>query len=184
MRLDGKTENRGDIEDKFLSAKAMLYAIQCHGSTNHTYDGHAYDIHLQMVADVAKKFLHIIPSHRRQGILAAAWCHDVIEDCRQTYNDVKKETNEFVADIVYALTNEKGKTRKERANDKYYDGIRRTPYASFVKVCDRIANIEYSIKSKSRMADMYFKEAKDFKNELWTPTLDPMFAYIDKIYNP
>ena len=37
------------------------------------------------------------------------------------------------AEIVYALTNDKGRTRKERAGEHYYAGIRETPYAPFVK---------------------------------------------------
>jgi hypothetical protein len=64
------------------------------------------------------------------------------------------------------LTNEKGKNRKERANAKYYEGIRNTPYAVFVKICDRIANVEYSKHSGSRMYDMYRKEFVDFIFEL------------------
>jgi hypothetical protein len=33
--------------------------------------------------------------------------HDVIEDCRETCNDVKKATNEEIAELAYALTNKK-----------------------------------------------------------------------------
>ena len=33
--------------------------------------------------------------------------HDVIEDCRETYNDVNKATNEEIPELAYALTNEK-----------------------------------------------------------------------------
>ena len=132
--------------------KAKIYAINCHNMTNQLYDGQPYEVHLNMVHDVALKFIHLIPIKDRNNVLAACYCHDLIEDARQTYNDVKKATNKMVAELSYALTNEKGKTRKERANDKYYEGIRQTPYATFIKVCDRIANYEYSKQSGSRMA--------------------------------
>jgi (p)ppGpp synthase/HD superfamily hydrolase len=115
-----------------------------------------------MVVNTARKFLHLIPEEEQGNILAGCWLHDVIEDCRETYNDVKKETNETVAELVYALTNEKGKNRKERANDKYYEGIRNTPYATFIKLCDRIANVEYSYATESRMFEMYCKENENF----------------------
>ena len=72
-----------------------------------------------------------------------------------------------MAEIVYALTNEKGRTRKERANAKYYEGIRATPYATLVKVCDRIANVTNSRNKGSRMLDVYRKEYSDFKGQLF-----------------
>ena len=40
---------------------------------------------------------------------------------------------------MYALTNEKGRTRAERAGVKYYEGIRAVPYAPMVKLADRMA---------------------------------------------
>ena len=69
-----------------------------------------------------------------------------------TYNDVKKVAGSMLTEeqalmateIVYALTNDKGRSRAERAGEKYYQGIRETPYAPFVKLCDRLANITYS----------------------------------------
>ena len=73
--------------------KAKEYAIYCHDMTAHQYDGKPYDTHLQMVFDTAKKFIHLIPAEQHENVLAACWVHDVIEDCRQTYNDVKNATN-------------------------------------------------------------------------------------------
>ena len=145
---------------------AREYAIHCHNSTNHTYDCFAYSVHLQMVVDVAQKFIHLIPEKDKNTVVAACWVHDTIEDCRVTYNDLKNSLNEQIAEIAYALTNEKGKNRAERANEKYYEGIRNTPYAVFVKLCDRIANYEYSKKSGSRMTEIYEKEMDDFITNL------------------
>lgn len=161
-----------------LEEQAAKYASQCHRDTNHTYDGMPYTIHLADVVLVAEKFKHIIPNRDWGTVVAACWCHDVIEDTRQTYNDVKNATSEQVAEIVYALTNEKGKSRKERANDRYYQGIQETPYASFVKICDRIANTEYSKQTGSRMYEMYKKENMNFYAQLHTPEYDEMFDYL------
>jgi len=112
--------------------------------------------------------------------LSACWCHDVIEDCRQTYPDVKENTNENVANIVYALTNEKGKTREERANDKYYEGIRETPYATFVKLCDRMANLDYSKRKSPKMTKVYLKDMSNFIKKIYDPKYDEMFDYLKK----
>jgi (p)ppGpp synthase/HD superfamily hydrolase len=165
-----------------LLQKAKLLAIDYHGNTNHLYDGQPYYIHLDMVDNVGKDFIRLIPEVDRQTVRSACWLHDTIEDTRKTWNDIKSEMNEQIADIVYALTNEKGKTRKERANDKYYEGIRNTPYATFVKICDRIANIEYSKKSGSSMFKKYMKEHDEFKKQLFTEEYSVMWAYLEGLF--
>lgn len=95
-------------------------------------------------------------------ITSSVYFHDVIEDCRMTYNDVKNLIGETAADIVYAVTNHKGKTRKDRANELYYQEIRETPGASFVKMCDRIANVRFSRLMGSSMYEKYKQENEHF----------------------
>ena len=104
--------------------------------------------------------------------------HDTIEDCRLTYNDVKQVAGETVANIVYAVTNEKGKNRKERANEAYYDGIRKTMWAKYVKLCDRLANVQYSYDNMSRMYGVYQKENDAFLQSLF-PNEGEMYHYRD-----
>ena len=174
-RNDGNTMLAAAFSSELVS-KAREYATLQHFKTNHKYDGQPYDVHLQMVYDFACKYVHLLPDNKTiSEVLAACWVHDVIEDCRQTYNDVKNVLGEKVADIAYALTNEKGKTRKERANDKYYEGIRNTPFATYVKICDRLANATYSKQSGSKMVEAYKKENEDFKKQLWSLAYQEMF---------
>lgn len=154
---------------------AKKYAINCHEQTNHTYDNNPYSVHLQMVYDFGCKYAHLLPDSQVDQALAGCWTHDTIEDTRQTYNDVKAACGEAVAEIAYALTNEKGKNRKQRANEKYYSGIRNTPSATFVKICDRLANAKYSKEKNNRMLEAYKKELPDFKNQLWLPEFKAMF---------
>ncbi|UZR93489.1 phosphohydrolase [Chondrinema litorale] len=162
--------------------KAKKYAIACHSETNHFYDEHPYEYHLQMVVDVAEKFKFLIPEDKQDNVVAACWVHDVIEDCRQSYNDVAKATSQDVADLAYAVTTEKGKSRKERANEKYYNGIKETPFATFIKVCDRIANIKHSKSMQSRMFQVYSKENEGFKTKLWDTKYLQLFDYMDKLF--
>ena len=146
----------------------MEWCIEQHRKTNHWYDAYLpYEFHLRMVAQAAKDFMHLIPDgERKHNLMSAAYGHDLIEDTRVSYNDVKSVLGEFAADIIYAVSNEKGKNRKERANEKYYEGIRDTPGAVFVKLCDRIANVQYSKMTKSRMFEMYRKENDHFLTSL------------------
>jgi (p)ppGpp synthase/HD superfamily hydrolase len=121
----------------------------------------------------------------RRACYLACWGHDLIEDTRTSYNDVKDKLGQEVAEIIYAVTNEKGKNRKERANHKYYEGIRNTKGAIFVKLCDRIANVQYSKMTKSRMFEMYQKENQHFIEELgWYETHEykVMFDYLQNLF--
>lgn len=166
-----------------LEDHAKNFATNCHQSTNHFYDGLPYEFHLNMVVETAKKFIHLVPEKQREVVLSACWAHDTIEDTRVTYNDVKSVLGEDVAEIVYALTNEKGRNRKERANEKYYVGIRETPYAAFVKICDRIANAEYSKNEQSSMLGKYRKEFEDFEYWLYTDMYHEMFDHLYSVLN-
>jgi (p)ppGpp synthase/HD superfamily hydrolase len=152
-----------------LSEKARIYATARHAATTHSYDGKPYDYHLGMVAAAAREYIGEYEPEVQEVILAACWCHDLIEDARETYNDVKAEMGIEVAEIVYALTNEKGRTRAERANDKYYQGIRETPHATLIKLCDRIANVRQSHLNQSKMLTVYRKEYPGFKQKLYVP---------------
>lgn len=181
------------------------WCIEQHRNTNHYYDQYLpYEFHLRMVVQVYKEFKHLLPEglltreesvyHNRfetidetqTAIELACWGHDLIEDTRVSYNDVKSKLGENAADIIYAVTNEKGKNRSERANVKYYQGIRETPGAVFVKLCDRIANVQYSYMTKSRMFEMYQKENEKFIKLLGRYTqnqeLEPMFQYLENLF--
>jgi (p)ppGpp synthase/HD superfamily hydrolase len=141
-----------------------------------------------MVNNVYEDFQHLLDEELNDYCGKAVWAHDTIEDTRVSYNDVKNQLGDEVADIVYAVTNDKGKNRKERAGDKYYEGIRNTPGAVFVKLCDRIANVQYGKMTKSRMFEMYKKENSEFILQLGYGTTSgfgygEMFVYLNNLFN-
>ncbi len=154
-----------------MNTKIITFAINAHEKTNHLYDQNPYAVHLGIVISYAQKYIHLLPQSLQEDVISACWLHDTIEDCRLTYKDLEKETNTNVAEIVYAVTNEKGKDRKERANAKYYEGIRNTAGAIFVKLCDRLANVKYSKDTNSRMLDVYKNEYHEFINALFPHNL-------------
>ena len=148
-------------------------AHQLHSSVNQTYgEGLPYGYHLDMVVAGIREFGYLVCACEDDvlPLFFGGYYHDSIEDARLTYNDVMntarmKMTEEqalMATEIVYALTNDKGRTRAERAGDKYYQGIRETPYAPFVKLCDRLANIAFSCSSmdagNNRMKLVYKQE--------------------------
>lgn len=157
-----------------------------HASVNHAYDRiRPYGFHLDMVVNWVRKYIGEVCLNEQDvlPIYFAAFYHDSIEDARLSYNDVMKIASEtmneeqaFLAtEIVYALTNEKGRSRAERANEKYYEGIRETPYAPFVKLADRLANTAYAFSKGTadslRMSKVYREELPGFLEAL-KPTGD------------
>lgn len=157
-----------------LNLKNLLngtaWIIKQHEKTNHLYDGYLpYEFHLRQTVAAFFKHNHLLvgfTDKEKDNIMLACWGHDLIEDTRTTYNDCVENLGKEVADIIYAVTNEKGKNRAERANDKYYAGIIECPGAPFVKLCDRIANVKYSAFSQSGMLDLYRKEHFDFHQKM------------------
>lgn len=163
------------------------WCLTQHRETNHFYDTYLpYEFHLRMVVQVCGKFKVLMADSPTFEVLElACWGHDLIEDTRVSYNDCKEVLGEDVANIIYAVSNEKGKNRKERANDKYYEGIRNTKGAEFVKLCDRIANVQYSKMMGSKMFDMYRKENGNFMKQIDgnNPHLNKMYSYLISLFD-
>ena len=162
----------------------IQWCIDQHRNTNHYYDKYLpYEFHLRMVAQVAEDFQYLLQPGAMSIIIVACYGHDLIEGTRCLYNDCKERLGYAVADIIYALTNEKGRNRAERGNDKYYAGINAIPGAIFVKLCDRIANVQYSKLTKSKMFEMYEKENEKFKDYIYDPDFKQMFDYLDSLFD-
>ena len=166
-----------------------LAAHELHQSVNQFYgDDLPYGFHLDMVTEGVISYGHLVCAREEDMIplFFGSYYHDSIEDARLTYNDVirtarkwmTEEQAHMAAEIVYALTNDKGRNRAERAGEKYYLGIRSTPYAPFVKLCDRLANVTYSCSvdnggNGSRMREVYKSEMGKFLPSIISDSDDP-----------
>lgn len=166
-----------------------LAAHNLHQSVNESYgDNLPYGFHLDMVVEGISNYGHLVCACEEDVVplFFGGYFHDSIEDARQTYNDVMRIAHKWMTEeqalmateIVYALTNDKGRTRAERAGEKYYAGIRQTPYAPFVKLCDRLANITYSCsvdngRDGNRMREVYKSEMPHFLPSLSSDSDDP-----------
>ena len=154
-----------------------IWAIDQHRNTNHLYDKIIpYEYHLHMVAREVDRYLWIA-NEQAAGeyttLMDAAYGHDLIEDCRITYNDLLTNgASKKVAEIIYALTDDKGKNRAERGNEEHYKKLVQVPGAAYVKFCDRIANVRYSKFAESSMYDKYKKEHEEFVRKCYIPELE------------
>ena len=182
-----------DYIEKYAEVIGQIKASahQLHEHVNQTYDKvHPYGFHLDMVVQSVYRYGYEVCAAERDvlPLFFGAYFNDSIEDARLTYNDVKKSAQRWMdedqaymaAEIVYALTNDKGRTRAERAGERYYQGIRETPYAPFVKLADRLANISYSFthsnEANAHMKDVYRQELPHFLEAITSPVDDIRFT--------
>jgi len=185
-----------------MTFKEQVYQLHDVG-VNQKYAGiHPYSFHLECVLSQGKKFLHLIPNDSivnvgnsfskpesvHTVVEYALTGHDLIEDARQTYNDIVEVCGDYlgnsiasrmVADMVYCVTDEKGKNREERKNAKYYNELRENKLAVFVKLSDIAANTLYSKLTVSTMYDKYKKEFVKFKELCWIEDYKPFFEYVE-----
>ena len=185
-------EEFANFEEKYSKEIETMRqsAYDLHQSVNQTYgDSLPYGFHLDMVVDLIRRFGHLVCAGEEDvlPLFFGGFYHDSIEDARLTYNDVKKVARQWMTDeqaltaveIVYALTNDKGRSRAERAGEKYYKGIRETPYAPFVKLCDRLANTTFSCsddEGNPRMREVYKQEMPHFLRAINPHSGDQRFA--------
>lgn len=185
-----------DLQQKLDELAPIINEIRndahaLHASVNHAYDRiRPYGFHLDMVVNWVRKYIEEVCVSEQDilPIYFAAFYHDSIEDARLSYNDVMKIAKELMdeeqaylaTEIVYALTNEKGRNRAERANEKYYAGIREIPYAPFVKLADRLANTSYAFSKGTadslRMSKVYREELPGFLEALKVEGSDVRFS--------
>ena len=126
---------------------------------NQTYDIYPYSYHILQVVQIAEDLGY------DETIVVGCALHDILEDTELSYNDVKKAFGEEVAEIVYAVTDELGRNRKER-KAKTYPKIRGNWKATVVKICDRVANMEQSKSYNPRLLKLYQDEHEDFCSNL------------------
>ena len=146
-----------------------MVAVKAHAGQD--YDGiFPYEKHLD---DVVK----ILTDQGYAGkFIVAGYLHDVIEDGTVSYNDIKSYFGMEIAEIVYCVTDELGRNRKERKS-KTLPKTALNPDAVVIKLADRIANIEHGGK-----IDMYAKEYPTFKEALYTEGQDnDLWDYLEII---
>lgn len=145
--------------------RALMVAEKAHA--NQSYDIYPYTYHIKQVVAIAEELGY------DESVIVASALHDVLEDTDLSYNDVKKAFGKEVAEIVYAVTDELGRNRKERKS-KTYPKIRNNWKATAVKICDRIANVNQSRLYNDELFKTYQKEQEDFKKHVFSEEHPPV----------
>lgn len=175
-------------ETKLMAFKIHKECGSVYGNEESTMD---YSVHLKMVHSFFKKYKHYLKKDILEDVEKAIWFHDIMEEGHHSYNDVVKIIGLRAADIVSNVTDEFGKSRKEKML-KTLPKTASTYESIFVKLCDRLANITFSLQEKnknleSNKYDMYvseyqifrfFLKKKDWFIDMWKE-LDELVNYID-----
>jgi len=151
--MSSKIKNK--TEDRLRIRKAFLLAAKYH--KHQLYGDDPYLVHLYDVVEVLHEYRYTDSKY-----LAAAWTHDALEDTTLGYYTIKTEIGEDVAEMVFAVTDELGRSRKERKKKTLpkLDGLRD---AQVVKLADWIANLRNAHTERPDLLQMYRKDFKDFE---------------------
>ncbi|NIT79573.1 MAG: HD domain-containing protein [Anaerolineae bacterium] len=96
-------------------------------------------------------------------LMCAAWLHDVIEDTPATYQDLLQLFGREVAELVWAVTDELGRNRKER-KEKTYPKIFATADSTLLKLADLYSNVTGAVQNNTKQLQMYQKEWSEHYN--------------------
>jgi (p)ppGpp synthase/HD superfamily hydrolase len=141
-----------------------------------------YSFHLNNVVNFAEKFRHLVPSEKFIFVIVGCLGHDSIEDGRLSFNNIKDQFGEEVAEIIFLCTENKGRSRSERKDDKFYQELAQNDLALFVKLCDIMANSTFSLATNSSMFEKYKKEFDKVVKLTWTARYQEMYDFLEKLY--
>lgn len=145
-------EKRMNIE------KISNFAKKSHQETNCRYGDEDYFIHLSLVAELVQKHSSVFTNiYDVQVVYAAAYCHDLIEDARVSYDTILKISNKDVADVVLAVTDVHAENRLMRHLLTMHKTVK-DYRAIFLKLCDMYVNASYSKSHKHSMYKKYVEE--------------------------
>lgn len=163
--------------------RAKDFAYKYHTLVHQKYDGLSYSFHTNAVADIGCEYAHLICG-RPSDVISACHLHDTIEDCGAhiNYHTIVDEFNESIAEIVFCVTNSTGRNVAEREDEEYYKRIRSNHDAIFVKLCDRIANAQYSKNTGSSHFKSYKDRNEQFEKSLYCEDFKPLFDKLRLIF--
>ena len=145
------------------------YEFACKAHIAQSYDHFPYSKHLEDVYETVRSFGFSEAIFEDVDMLCSALLHDILEDTATSYSDVKNIFGVTVAETVYCMTDEQGRTRKEK-KEKTLPKIRSNPDSIIIKLCDRISNIRHSIEHNNLdKISMYKGEHKSFRWALYVP---------------
>ena len=118
-------------------------------------DGLSYFIsHIEQVVKIIRNVTE------DENIICAAYLHDTLEDTETTYDELKNEFGEVIANLVFELTQEGKKDSKG-----YYFPRLHSKEAILIKFADRLSNLSRMSSWEPKRQMQYLKKSKFWKSE-------------------
>lgn len=146
-----------ELRSACIEERAMVFAMGHHAriKQRRKYTNEPYINHPEAVAELVRS----VPHTEEQ--LAAAWCHDTVEDTGATLDDVRRELGDHVASLVEMLTDvskpEDGNRAVRKALDLEHIAKASTE-AKTIKLADLINNSESILDHDPDFARVYLEE--------------------------
>lgn len=135
--------------------KARWFAENAHLG-QYRDDGLVFIVHPKRTAMI----IDLITSGKDKNLIAAAWLHDTIEDTDTTYEDLVREFNQDVADLVNEVTQE----GKPDSHGYYFPRLK-TQRGIMLKFADRLTNIGDMQNWDDKRRAHYLRKSKFWKSE-------------------
>ena len=134
--------------------KAIRFASEHHAGQKDDCGESYFEAHLKVVGEILQK---LVPDDA--NLIAAGYLHDIIEDTDITYEDLVREFNQDVADLVHEVTH-------EGAKDDYgfYFPRLHSQRGITLKLIDRASNISRMQSWNEKRKKQYLKKTKFWKD--------------------
>ena len=131
---------------KNILRQALQFATIKH--KGQLYGGQEFIIHPIATVGILEA---VVPQD--ESLLAAGYLHDVIEDCSVTYEELKREFNQDIADLVKEVTKSKYNTFPNLSTRR---GV-------MLKFADRLANLSMMDDKDKQWQKRYIEKSKFWK---------------------
>jgi (p)ppGpp synthase/HD superfamily hydrolase len=145
------------MSDVVKVTNAACYAAQAHkGQTRKGGEKEPYVNHLAEVA----AFVADATEGGDADLVAAAWLHDIVEDCGMARKDIASRFGADVADLVIEVTDDMSLSKKKRRQRQVETVATKSERARLLKLADKTSNVMAIVDSPP--ADWSRKQLKDY----------------------
>lgn len=140
-----------------LELRAKEFAFHAHRGQKRKYTLEDYIVHPAAVAEWVRKVPHT------EGMLAAAWMHDTVEDCKIQIDEIHRLFGSTVAEYVGWLTDVSKPSDGNRAMRKAKDREHTSgapPQVKTIKLADLIDNSRTITRYDQDFSVIYMREKK------------------------
>jgi (p)ppGpp synthase/HD superfamily hydrolase len=144
-----------------LIDNARAFAMEAHKNQVRKYTGAPYFTHPERVAKAVQQYCSKEHTEQLPVIVAAAYLHDVVEDCDVSFDDIRNKFGQNVMELVAWLTNRSKGMKLRRSDRKKIDRsvIKCAPKeAKIIKLLDRIDNLGEMSTNDPEKQDVSFME--------------------------